>query len=47
MRLRVRSVTYLAEAINGHKPGDTVTLAVLRNQQQVSIPVTLGELPAQ
>ena len=37
----------LAEAINGHKPGDTITLAVLRSQQQVSVRVTLGELPAQ
>jgi serine protease Do len=38
----------LAEAINGHKPGDTITLAVLRNQQQqLSVRVTLGELPAQ
>ena len=37
----------LAEAINGHKPGDAITLAVLRSQQQVSVRVTLGELPAQ
>jgi serine protease Do len=37
----------LAEAINGHKPGDTITLAVLRSQQQVSVRVSLGELPAQ
>jgi serine protease Do len=35
----------LAEAINKHKPGDTITLAVLRQQQQVSVPVRLGELP--
>ena len=37
----------LAEAVNGHKPGDTVTFAVQRGQQQVSVPVVLGELPAQ
>ena len=36
----------LAEAINGHKPGDTVTLTVLRGRQQVSVQVKLGELPA-
>jgi serine protease Do len=35
----------LAEAINKHKPGDTITLTVLRQQQQVSVPVRLGELP--
>jgi len=35
----------LAEAINGHKPGDTITLNVLRGRQQVSVPVKLGELP--
>ena len=37
----------LAEAINAHKPGDSVTLAVLRSQQQVSVRVTLGQLPTQ
>ena len=37
----------LAEAINAHKPGDSITLAVLRNQQQVSVSVTLGQLPTQ
>jgi serine protease Do len=36
----------LAEAINGHKPGDTITLTVLRGQQQLSVQVKLGELPA-
>ena len=36
----------LAEAINGHKPGDSITLAVLRSQQQqVTVRVTLGERP--
>ncbi len=37
----------LAEAINGHKPGDTVTFSVLRRQQQMNLSVTLGELPTQ
>ncbi|MDQ6672759.1 MAG: trypsin-like peptidase domain-containing protein [Chloroflexota bacterium] len=37
----------LAEAINQHKPGDTISLGVLRNRQQVKVDVTLGELPAQ
>jgi S1-C subfamily serine protease len=36
----------LAEAINGHKPGDTITLTVLRGRQQLSVQVKLGELPA-
>jgi serine protease Do len=36
----------LAEAISGHKPGDTITLTVLRGRQQVSVQVKLGELPA-
>jgi len=35
----------LAEAINRHKPGDTITLTVLRGRQQLSVQVKLGELP--
>ncbi|MDQ6672605.1 MAG: trypsin-like peptidase domain-containing protein [Chloroflexota bacterium] len=35
----------LAEIANRHKPGDTLTLSVLRKQQQLSVTVTLGELP--
>lgn len=35
----------LAEAISHHKPGDTITLSVLRSQQQATIQVKLGELP--
>ena len=35
----------LAEAISTHKPGDTVTLTVLRGDQQMSIEVILGEMP--
>jgi S1-C subfamily serine protease len=36
----------LAEAINAHKPGDAVSLTVLRGGQQTTANVTLGELPA-
>jgi len=35
----------LAEAINRHKPGDVVSLTILRGQQQTTASVTLGELP--
>jgi serine protease Do len=35
----------LAEAVNGHKPGDAITLTILRGAQQVSVSVTLGQLP--
>jgi len=35
----------LAEAINRHKPGDTISLSVLRGRQQVTVQVRLGELP--
>jgi S1-C subfamily serine protease len=35
----------LAESVNAHKPGDTVTLTVLRGNQQVNLRVTLGQLP--
>ncbi|MCL4535039.1 MAG: trypsin-like peptidase domain-containing protein [Bacteroidetes bacterium] len=37
----------LAKAISTHKPGDTVTLTVLRGNQKTSIKVTLGTLPSQ
>ena len=36
----------LAQIINSHKPRDTVTLSVLRNNQTLSMKVTLGELPS-
>jgi S1-C subfamily serine protease len=35
----------LAEAVNAHKPGDSITLTVLRASQQLSLRVTLGQLP--
>jgi S1-C subfamily serine protease len=34
-----------AEALNAHKPGDTVTLTVLRGQQQQDVQATLAERP--
>jgi S1-C subfamily serine protease len=36
----------LAEAINPHKPGDTVTLTVLRGSQSMQVKVTLGQMPS-
>jgi serine protease Do len=36
----------LAEAINRHKPGDTIMLSLQRARQQISAQVKLGELPA-
>ncbi len=36
----------LSRAINDHKPGDTVTLTVLRDGQTMDVKVTLGETPA-
>ena len=35
----------LAEAVNAHKPGDNINLTVLRGSQQLSLTVTLGQLP--
>jgi S1-C subfamily serine protease len=34
----------LAEAISPHKPGDTVTLTVLRGSQSMQVKVTLGQM---
>jgi len=39
------SESALAENLNQHKPGDPVTLTVIRNGQQQSIQVTLGAAP--
>ena len=36
----------LAKAINSHRPGDQVTLTVVRGSDRLSIPVTLGEMPS-
>jgi len=36
----------LAEAIGPHKPGDTVTLTVLRGSQSMQVKVTLGQMPS-
>ncbi|MGH2521902.1 MAG: PDZ domain-containing protein [Anaerolineales bacterium] len=35
----------LAEVVNQHKPGDVLTLTVLRGDQELSIAVTLAERP--
>ncbi len=35
----------LAMMLNRHKPGDTVTLNILRGDQEASVQVTLGEVP--
>jgi S1-C subfamily serine protease len=35
----------LAQVLNQHQPGDTVTLSVVRGGQQASVPVTLGDTP--
>jgi S1-C subfamily serine protease len=32
---------------NNKRPGDTVTLTMLRNGQRLDVPVVLGERPAQ
>jgi S1-C subfamily serine protease len=36
----------LAQAINAHKPGDTMNLTVLRGGQQIRVTVILGTLPS-
>jgi S1-C subfamily serine protease len=36
----------LSRAINQHKPGDTVTLTVLRGGQTMDVKITLGEAPS-
>ena len=36
----------LSRVINQHKPGDTVTLTVLRGGQTMEVKVTLGESPS-
>ncbi len=36
----------LSRALNGHKPGDTVTLTILRDGQTMDVKVTLGETPS-
>ncbi len=36
----------LSKALNGHKPGDTVTLTILRDGKTMDVKVTLGETPS-
>ena len=42
---RLTTESSLAEAIDHHKPGDVVTLSVLRGTRQLTIKVTLGTMP--
>jgi S1-C subfamily serine protease len=42
----VNSTSDLSKALLRHKPGDTVAVKVSRGNQQLTINVTLGELPA-
>jgi S1-C subfamily serine protease len=39
------SESALAQALSQHKPGDSVTLTVIRSGQQMNVPVTLGTAP--
>ncbi|MEJ2558742.1 MAG: PDZ domain-containing protein, partial [Anaerolineae bacterium] len=36
----------LAQIINEHKPGDTLTLTVLKGTQKSTVKLTLGEMPS-
>ena len=36
----------LASIVNQHKPGDTITLTILRNGQRQTVSVTLAQMPA-
>jgi S1-C subfamily serine protease len=42
----LRGDSALAQVTYSHKPGDTITLTVLRQGQSMDIPVTLGTLPS-
>jgi S1-C subfamily serine protease len=43
---QLQSESDLARVLNSHKPGDTITLTVLRGSQQSQVQITLGEMPA-
>lgn len=43
----VASVQDMLSYFNGKRPGDKVTLSVIRGDQQISVPVELGEWPDQ
>ena len=45
--VRVDRDTDLSTLITQHRPGDTITLRVLRDNSTLSVDVTLGELPPQ
>ncbi len=36
----------LAQIVNQHKPGDTLSLTVLRGGSQITVQLTLGEMPS-
>ena len=44
---QIEDESTLAQTLSTHKPGDKITLTVLRGTQQSTVTVTLGELPAQ
>ncbi len=44
---KVTQIEDLVNYLRNAKPGDEVTLTVLRNGEEVEVPVTLGERPAQ
>ncbi len=44
---QVNSADDLVNAVGAHKPGDKVTLTVVRGSRQLSVPVTLGTKPTQ
>lgn len=44
---QIEDESTLAQALSTHKPGDKLSLTVLRGTNQSTVTVTLGELPAQ
>jgi S1-C subfamily serine protease len=44
--IQVTSVQSLGDALLSKSPGDTVAVTIYRGSQQMTINVTLGELPA-
>jgi S1-C subfamily serine protease len=42
----INTTTDLSKVLLQHKPGDTVAVKVSRGNQQLTVNVTLGELPA-
>jgi S1-C subfamily serine protease len=42
----LKSESDLARIINEHKPGDQLTLSVLRGSKKMDVQLTLGEMPS-